>query len=762
MKKYVFFIQILLIVLLQQLPAQTKSDTIHVSHYDINLEIRDFSQQQIRGYTDLALEAKIANLQKIYLHFLQLTVDSVKNGDVSVPFSHQGQQLQIDIPFLTVGQSEKVRVYYSGKPYKESFGGFYFTNEFAYNMGVGISSIPPSLGRAWFPCIDEFTDKSTYTFNITTDADKKAICGGMLVDSTDFGDAICWKWELSDPIPSYLASVAVGKYLVYKDTIQGVSEVLPVEIYADSARMARVPGSFVNLKFFIHTYEKRWGPCRWQRIGYVVVPFSSGAMEHATNIAYPQFAVNGNTTYESLVSHELAHSWFGNLITCATAKNMWINEGFARYGEYLCDEILDPTLQSYQTGIRALHMEVLKKAHSGDGGYFALNNIPPNATYGSTTYDKGGLVAYTLRHYMGDDLYFSSIKQFLQENQYKNVDSEEFFQKLSEISETNLHDFYLGWVNQPGFLNFNIDSIKPKTGSENIYQIAFKQRLHHAEYFADNNKVDVEFVAETGERYLKERIQFSGEHDIVELELPFEPVFWAIDPNFKMGDACYDYTLLINKTGNTNLGDAFFRIEVTEISEESVLRVEHNPFTPTPAINNTPHIVKISEKHFWRIGFLKHGDINASYSFSYDRNSDSDLLPDYTKDDLALLHRKDASYEWRIVQTTIAGTNQSGRIITSNLQPGEYTLGVIDNAKVIEYENSIEIYPNPVADELRIRNCEFQIDDIKIFDVLGKEIIQNSKFKTQNSLDVTHLSPGTYILEIISKENKLYKKFIKL
>jgi aminopeptidase N len=393
--------------------AQTKADTIHVQCYNINLVIRDFEQQAINGFTDLVIEAKIAPLTCIVLDFLALTVDSIKNGSNLVIFEHQGQNLKIELPFSTVGELQTIRVYYQGKPAQDTqWGGFYFTNEFAYNMGVGMVSLPHSFGRVWFPCIDEFTDKSTYTFNITTDLDKKAICGGILVDSTNFGDKMLWRWELTDPIPTYLASVAVGDYQVYRDTVHSISgNILPIEIYANPYYIQRVPGSFVNLKTFIHTFEKRWGACRWQRVGYVVVPFPAGAMEHATNIAFPQSSVTGtvNTNNQDLISHELAHSWFGNLITCTTPQNMWINEGFARYGEYLCHEILDPTLQIYKKRIRELHMEVIKRSHIQDGGYYALDNIPTNITYGSTTYDKGGLVAYTLRHYMGDDLYFSPV-----------------------------------------------------------------------------------------------------------------------------------------------------------------------------------------------------------------------------------------------------------------------------------------------------------------------------------------------------------------
>ena len=117
------------------------------------------------------------------------------------------------------------------------------------------------------------------------------------------------------PIPSYLASVAVGEYLVYKDTFQGLSSILPIEIYVPPTYLPLVEETFRFLKPVLRNFENKFGAYSWERVGYIGVPFNKGAMEHACNIAYPLFAINGNDMYMLLYAHELAHSWFGNLIT---------------------------------------------------------------------------------------------------------------------------------------------------------------------------------------------------------------------------------------------------------------------------------------------------------------------------------------------------------------------------------------------------------------------------------------------------------------
>ena len=763
MKQFTFIILTGVLLFSSNLRAQNRTDSIHVSHYNINLEIRDLAQKEIKGYTDITIQAKKAPLTTIRLDLKKLDVDSVKKGNSIINYSHIGERLMIDLPFSTVNQTETIRVYYHGKPFYETFGGFYFKDDFAYNMGVGMSSVPHAFGRVWFPCMDEFTDKSTYTFNITTDADQKAVCGGMLVDSTNYGDtAKLWKWELTDIIPTYLASVAVGKYKVYRDTVHSISgNVLPIEIYADSTTLKKVPGSFVNLKTFIHTYEKRWGACRWQRVGYVAVPFNGGAMEHATSIAYPKSSITGNTNNQDLIAHELAHSWFGNLITCSSSHHMWINEGFATYGAHLCNEILDPTLNKFQSGMQDLHFTVLK---SSETKLYALDNVPTTATYGTTSYSKGALVAHTLRNYMGDDKFFSSITKFLDENQYKNVNSEEFLQKLSVISGIDLTDFFYGWVHQKGFLNFNIDSIKPVAGTANKYHIALKQKLYYADYLANNNKIEVAFVSNTGEIYVVENIKFSGESAIVEVEIPFNPVFWLMDPNHKMGSACFGATRKITKTGNFNWIDQCFKIQVNEFSDTSIIRVEHNPVPPTSPKSTQSNIYRISEKHFWRIGFLAYHNMNADYHFSYNKSTyEKELLKDYTNKDMVVLYRKDAAHDWQVIIPDITIGDTIGTVAIKNIIPGEYTLGIGKAADIKDFENNmdIKVYPNPTTGELKIENGELKIENVEIFDVYGRRIL-NFQLSTFNSIDVSHLKTGTYILELHSKENKIHKKIIKL
>ena len=768
MKRVLFFI---CIVFSAVSFAQNRSDTIHAAHYSIDLSIVNLSQQTIDGYVDLKIVPQIVPLSYCDLDLaVSLTVDSVLHDNQTVNFSHSGTLLRIDFDNDVISRdTQSIRVYYHGKPAVDPVGGgFYFVGTMAFNFGAGLSIYPPSFGRSWFPCIDELTDKSTYTFHIRTDSDKMAVCGGILTDSATLGDQTkTWKWELNSPIPTYLASVAVGNFQRYKDDYKGINgDTIPIDVYATASYIGNVPGSFVNLKTVLRDYETRLGAYSWQRVGYVAVPFDAGAMEHATNITYPQFAVNGNTLYESIVFHELAHSWFGNLLTCGAAETMWINEGFATYAETMAEEALDTTLSRYKTSVRNLHRYVLKSVHTNDGGYFAVDSVPKNIIYGSTTYKKGGLVAHTLRHYLGDSLFFSGLRTLFQQNAYGNVNSEQFFTKMSQITGVDLMDFYYGWVHQPGFLHFSIDSVVKNEQTAAQYRLYFKQKLYHARYFADNNKVDVEFVSPQGERHTVRHITFSGEKDCVEVTLPFTPAFWVIDPDENLGDAVIKYPLTVSNTALIDCADAYFRLNPTTLTSNSEIRVEYHLVATDPLKTPNPDIFKLSDNNYWHIEFYDKNITDGDFRFLYDARAnqrDYNLFQGYSRDNLILLYRRDAAQDWKIHPSTITG-NTNGMLTTTSLLAGEYTLAMGNNVVSIPSRDpnpTVFIYPNPTDGQLRITNYEHPVTDIKIYDILGR--LQKAEGRKQNGeviIDISHFSDGVYIIKLKNSNNQEYTKKI--
>lgn len=760
--------------------AQDRTDSLHIAHYDINLNITDFANHVVYGYADLTAVAKVNALPQIDLDLKQLVADSVRvEGEGILSFTHEGTLLRIPLQTpANQGDTLHVRVYYSGVPGTDSyFGGFYFSGEYCYNIGVAFRDLPHNFGRGWYPCLDFFTDKSTYTFNIETEANKRAICGGYLRDSivTD-SNTIIWQWQLDEPVPTYLTSVAVGNYMHYADTVQGMERVIPIDIYTYPEHFSRIPNTFANLKNTIHIYEMRYGPYRWNRIGYVGVNFNAGAMEHVTNIAYPNFAISGNTSYETLYMHELSHMWFGDLITCQSAEDMWLNEGFANYSEFVVAEILypsnDPDVDGYKAGIRDQHRNVLKKAHTDDGGYWALNQIPQDVTYGTTTYDKGGIVVHTLRKYMGDSVFFDAIRAYLTHFSYQNVSSEDFFGFMSQHSGQDLQDFFEGWVAQPGFLHFSVDSVRP-TGNANEYRFFVRQRLSHANYFANSNKIDITFFSADNQNYTIRCFTFDGEFAEGVVTLPFIPVFAVVDLDEKLADAIVDYNILVTSTGTKSMNEANVRINVTALADTAWVRVEDNYVAPDPLKEPNEHITALSSSHFWRIEATPDRITDGRIRFIARTSAtgiDYELFNGHAVSELQLLYRRDPSEDWQIIHCSkTPGANMSYvYIVTDDFRVGEYTLAIGTYPTSVRDNNNntgMSVYPNPASESLTVQlpdSYESETSTGFMYDAKGNLVRSFLLQGRQHEISTSDLPAGVYILKVSNEGRRPFSSTVSI
>ncbi|OQA90819.1 MAG: Aminopeptidase N [Bacteroidetes bacterium ADurb.Bin234] len=754
--------------------SQCRTDSAHIAHYDINLSIIDFNNKQIQGFTEIKAVSKINHLNHINLDFAAFNIDSITISDVVTSlYTHSNETLNIQLPDNKSGDTISIRIYYQGTPYVDDyFGGFYFSSDYAFNIGCGFVSVPHNLGRAWFPCFDEYWDKSTYTFNIRTEKHKTAVCGGLLKDSLYLPDSTrLWIWELNSPIPSYLASVAVGEYLAFKDTFQGLSSTLPIEIYVPPTYLPLVEETFRLLKPVLRNFENKFGAYSWKRVGYIGVPFNKGAMEHSCNIAYPFFAINGNDMYMLLYAHELAHSWFGNLITCATAEEMWINEGFASYCEAITMEKLfpnsDPELDGYKSHMRDLHRYVLQNTHLKDEGYYALNKVPLEFTFGSTSYDKGSLVVHTLRHQLGDSLFFSGMKSLLNHFAFSTLNSETLFSYLSQNIGVDLTYFYNAWVNQPGFLDFLIDSIH-STDISQQYKVYLQQRLHQAQYYGNNVKLDLTFFSDDGQTYT-ETISCSGSYDSATVSIPFSPLFGVVDFYEKLSDACIDYNINISSIDGYQAPEANMSVEVDNVFDTAFIRIENHLVAPDTLKNDNPDIYRISDSHFWRIAYYPHAALEGSFYFNYEayeNNLDYNLVQGYTKDDIILLYRQDASKDWKIIQSTQRGTVATGSLQTTKILAGEYCLAIGNKENIsipaMEGINNYSIYPNPTSDYVDLLTDDLNLE-IHLFDADGKLLLSSPILSKSTRISLKDYAKGIYIIKIVKdKQTVKYFKVVKI
>ncbi|MCK4701407.1 MAG: hypothetical protein KAT38_13775, partial [Bacteroidales bacterium] len=531
-------------------------------------------------------------------------------------------------------------------------------------------------------CVDNFVDRATYDYFIRVPENYTAVCPGELKESYLHNDSsITWHWFLEDNIPTYLSSVAISEYEVVRDTLRGIEKMIPSSVYVRPDLKNKADSSFSEIEKYFAVLENYFGPYRWQRVGFVGVPFSGGAMEHATNIAISESTITGNLRFETLYLHEMAHSWFGNMVTCRTSGDMWLNEGWASY----CEAIF--IKQKYGKAkfidyVRNNHYKVLMYTHLRDKGMRAVYGIPKEFTYGSTVYDKGSDVVHTLRNYLGDDLFFPAVKKYLDKYAFNDASTEDLKNTLSDQTKTNLNDFFKGWVYSPGFPHFSIDTFWVSK-NENCYDVnvVIEQKLKGTDELYNLNRIEITFMNDNWE---KETVLFgfSGWKGENHFKLPFKPTIVLLDIEEKVSDAITGYTRVLKETGEYEFNASFFRQSVKRITDSALVRVEYHWVTPD-TIKCIGFNGKFLTNGYWSVNGIFPEDYDATGYFKYfskqSRQSayvDSSLLVD-DPDRLVILFREHPGQPWRQIPSGKNNEKLQNEVVVKHLLSGDYTMGQI-------------------------------------------------------------------------------------
>lgn len=759
-----------------------RSDTIDVLNYNLKLDFRLMSSQLIIGDAEIQFEARMNNVEQISLDLRGFTVDSVKLGSTHLSYSYDGALLRSNLPTpLNSGDQEMIHVYYRGTPPQDpsGFGGFYFFNDHAFNLGVGLTDQPHNYGRVWHPCFDNFVERATYDIEIISPPNTRAYAvGENLGFMTNSDNEVISTWRMSEEIPTYLAAIAVGPFThvnqTYISSLTGNQ--IPVMLIAKPSDTTNLKNSFVNLFSAMDIYESKFGPYNWNKIGYVLTSFPSGAMEHATLITYPAFIANGSLQWQNIMVHELAHNWWGNNVTCRTASDMWINEGFASYSEPLFEEF-HYGVTNYMTSIKSTHRKVLQQAHFDDEGFHPISGIPSTATYGTHSYLKGATTVHNLRSYMGDDHFFDALKHIQSNFALNDINAEEFRDALELSSGLNLNNFFENFVFQPGFSGFVIDSFRVEPNNE--VTIFIQQKLFQAPDYFQNVPIEITAMNEQFDEYTT-LIQLSGQHSEITLSLPFEPTYLYLNKNHTLLNAVTADNLWIKSALTTINTYAYFRQTTTAIQDSVFMRVEHHRMAPDAfQTGEMDHLYTLSPDRYWVIdGIWKDGfSMNARLVFDgrdiASGNLDNGLMlshitPNGTvpfhEDSIVLLWRPSAASEWELypnfqVFTQGNATDGAGRIEVEEIKKGQYAFGFKKSSLSLSNEKqfTLRIYPNPTGSILTI-DSDAPLSSIRILNTLGQEKLRGN----ETTINVETLPSGIYQIEAETPfGKKIQTSFIK-
>ncbi|MFK7757576.1 MAG: M1 family aminopeptidase [Flavobacteriales bacterium] len=765
----------------------SRSDSLDVLHTDLYFDFSDFQSQELNAIATIDFRTRVSGIQEVDLDLLGLTVIEVRLNDEPLVYTHIDELLKIFLTEeLSINEEFTLIISYEGNPETDAsgWGGFYWTPNYAYNLGVGFDADPHTFGRAWFPCFDSFIERCTFSFSIKTDASKTGIANGTRLESSTDEDGLpIAHWELNMSIPSYLASIAVGSYEFIESTYSTANGIeIPQYLIAPPASVDDVSASFINLPLALNSFEEFYGPYEWERVGYVFVPFNSGAMEHATNIAYPISFADGGLDFETLMAHELAHHWWGDLITCSTQEDMWINEGMASYSEAL---FLEQTYgdEAYYEWISENHRDVLLSAHSDDGGYLPVSGIGHANTYGTHVYSKGASVGHNLRTYMGTEAFVEATVAFMSEFALQSVSSADLRDFFQDYTDQDLVTFFNDWVFNPGFTDFNITAIQETELSPTDFQVdlTISQRSLEAPEYFTQVPLTVTLISEEGAEEQTDVIISGHESDVI-ISSSFSPKHIILNRNYELTPAILAEEKTLTSTGTENFSYAEFRTNTSALGISDSIWVRAECHFTGPNENIFLEDFYISSDRFWRI----HADVNESSEiesriyfygsdfafFDYDLpflSAMNDL--GFTVPDLKLLHRPLYSSQWVVHSSyTIENfgdeSNFNGYIDFDLTSSGDYAWGFINNGtylEELESKKSIELYPNPVEDHLSLNELPEGSTRFRVYTSSGKVIMEGELRKNGRKIKCQELAPGHYIIELLNASGmKLSQsKFIK-
>lgn len=756
MKKYTLFIAIFISVA-TAFAQYNHHDSIDVHTYDITLDVSDFSTFELSGHTDIVFKTTGEELNKVAFDLFSYNVDSVFfNGEKVTNFNYNDTVVAFyPENSLAANQKDTCQIFYHGYPPTEPgshWGGVHTGTSMIFNMGVSIETVPHGFGRAWFPCIDNFTDRAHYNINIITKDTHRAIATGILINSAPYAQGkTMWEWSLSQTSPTYLVSFAVGDFTKNVINYEGTDHDFPIEIYALPDDSAAATNTFTDVPEMLALYENYFGQYYWDKAGYTVVSFSSGAMEHLTNIAYPKYALSNDIANQTLVAHELSHHWFGNQVTCNNAGDMWLNEGWASYCEALYMEHFHGE-EAYHTYVNNNHRTVVNSAHNEDGGYWALSDIPHSLTYSTTVYDKGALVAHNLRQYMGDELFFPAIKNYLSAYAEDNATTAQFRDHLSDHSGIDLSDFFDNWVYHGGFPQYSIDSVKYMNDE---VVVGISQESVGREYIANSNKLEVGFIDENWE-IEKQSIEFDGKSGVKIFTPANNPVMTILDPDNKTGGAVLSGQTIVNDFNNHSIPGTDVTFMPQELSDSVFLHISQMWQGPkdTGVVMNGFEVLNMS---WWRIDYHAIGTFNVRTKFNYS-TTNLDYLDVTEEDTLLLVHRTDSRDAWHEANHSWYGNVGSGSLILEEPVPGDFAIAVWrggSSARAMNKKEKINVYPNPSSNGYYIELPQLANSHIVVYSMDGKEVDQLKPETSKERIfyDARKLIQGQYTLRVINNNS---------
>jgi aminopeptidase N len=433
-----------------------ETEKYDVHFYSLNLNMTNTSSY-LSGTAEIHAKAN-ANLDSaLFELYPSMIISEVRVNGLVVNFSRLGTAVKAPVN-SSANQNFVIEISYSGNPptaQTNPLGGSGMTAGTSPSWGNKVvwSLSEPFSAYEWFPCKQSLRDKADSSFVAVTVPDTcKAGSNGVLINTVPLGNGFTrYEWKNKHAIDYYLISVAVAKYIEYSFYANPVGAPNPILIqnfiYDNPQTFIYFEDEINETADFIELFYDLYGPYPFedQKYGHCMAPIGGG-MEHQTMTTQGSFS-------KGLTAHELAHQWWGNNVTCASWSDIFINEGFASYSEYVMLENLYPAEKAQH--MLDVHDNVLSQT---GGSVWFSDTLNENRIFnGRLSYDKGSGIIHSIRYLINNDsLFFAGLREF--QNDFKDSVARgiDFRNKMQEISSINYTPFFEQWYFGEGYPTYSI------------------------------------------------------------------------------------------------------------------------------------------------------------------------------------------------------------------------------------------------------------------------------------------------------------------
>ncbi|WP_395049613.1 M1 family metallopeptidase [Flavobacterium sp.] len=443
-----------------------------------------------------------------------MTFLDVKINDKVVNFINTGKQLQLIFPFQ---KGKNILSFeYTAKPKKTMY---FIGSESTNNLQIWTQGQGKYTSN-WFPSFDDVNEKVTFRLGVTFDANYQVISNGILAEKYRNNSTNYWEYRMQKPMSSYLLMLAIGKF---DKKIEVSKSGIPLEMFYEPNTLDKFEPTYRYSKQIFDFLEKEIGVKYSWKI-YKQIPardFLYAGMENTSATLFSSRYVVDSTGFEdrnytNVNAHELAHQWFGDLVTAESSKHHWLQEGFATYYALLAEKEIYG--EDYFYSKLYEYAQQLKQASKTDS-ILVLNEKASSLSF----YQKGAWALHVLREGIGEKSFKKAVRSYLKKHSFQSVNTQDFFDKIKKVSNYDLDNFSKVWLESSSFNSQIANDLLYKNKSIRVFFEIDKLRNiplpEKEEFFVKTLQSDVYFSAKEAVVYQLINEKFDDKKELLILAL---------------------------------------------------------------------------------------------------------------------------------------------------------------------------------------------------------------------------------------------------